>query len=363
MNIYINGRFLTQPVTGVQRYAREVVKRWDALLEAEEPDGSRDRFALLVPPGATCDLKLRRIEIRQVGSRLAGHAWEQLTLPWHARDGWLINLCNTGPLAKRRQIATIHDTAVFEYPQSFSFLFRQAYRIIQQGLGVMARRIVTVSDFSKSQLIAHCRIPENKIRVVALGNEHMREQQPDYGVYDKQGIVPGRYLLAVSSLNPSKNFANIVRAIEMLPDADYEIVIAGASNAKVFGRAELPHADKIKLAGYVTDAELKALYEGAACFVFPSLYEGFGLPPLEAMSCGTPVVASDAASLPEVCGEAVLYCDPHSPGDIARQIGAVMNDVRVRDRLSGRGLRQAARFSWVACARQTLEVVKEAVHP
>ncbi|MBW5448378.1 glycosyltransferase [Cohnella sp. CFH 77786] len=360
MNLYINGRFLTQAITGVQRYAIELVKHWDALLEAGEMDAGNDRFTLLVPPGAIHDLGLKRIRTRQAG-RLTGHLWEQVILPWYAKDGWLINLCNTGPLLKRKQIATIHDAAVFEFPSSFSVSFRYAYKIIQRGLGVMARKIVTVSDFSKSQLISHCRIPEDKIRVVALGNEHMRELQPDYGVYAKHGIEPKRYLLAVSSHNPSKNFANIVRSIEYLNDVDYEIVIAGGANAKVFGRAELPHSDRIKLIGYVTDGELKALYEGASCFVFPSLYEGFGLPPLEAMTCGAPVVVSAAASLPEVCGDATLYCDPRSPEDIARQIDTVMNDDRTRERLSRSGLRQAARFSWGSCARQTLEVVKEAV--
>ncbi|WP_123041928.1 glycosyltransferase family 4 protein [Cohnella candidum] len=360
MNLYINGRFLTQAITGVQRYAVELVKQWDGLLASGDGETAEYRFTLLVPPGAIHDLNLKRIRVKQVG-RIGGHAWEQLVLPWHARDGWLVNLCNTGPLSKRRQIATIHDAAVYEFPHSFSFAFRSAYRVIQNGLGIMAQRIITVSQFSKTQLTRHCRIPESKIRVVALGNEHVRELRADPGIFAKHGIEPKRYLLAVSSHNPSKNFANLVKAVECLENADYDIVIAGGANAKIFGRSDLPVSGKIKQIGYVTDGELKALYEGAACFVFPSLYEGFGLPPLEAMACGTPVVVSDAASLPEVCGEAALYCDPRDPRNIARQIGTVMSDERIRETLSESGRRQAARFTWGACARQTLEVVKEAI--
>lgn len=364
MNVYINGRFLTQSVTGVQRFAIELVKRWDALLEAESNEGhaSTLSYILLVPPGAIRELPLKNIEIRHVGGPLRGHRWEQLALPWHARDGWLINLCNTGPLLKRRQIATIHDAAVFAAPSSFSAPFRLAYRTIQLGLGAMAQTVLTGSSFSKAQLMQHCRIPARKIKLAPPGCEHIRATRPDASIYRKLGVAPGRYLLAVSSRQPSKNFANLVKAIELLHAADYEIVIAGGTNARVFGLTTLPHSDKVKLAGYVTDAELKALYEGAACFVYPSFYEGFGFPPLEAMACGTPVIVADAASLPEVCEDAALYCDPHRPEDIARQIGKVMSDSRMRDRLSSRGRSQADRFRWASCARLTLDAVKEAIH-
>ena len=365
MNIYVNGRFLTQSVTGVQRYAIELVKQWDALLgeDRQTEQESRRRFILLVPPGAVRDLPLKRIEVRQTGGRASGHLWEQLVLPWHARDGWLVNLCNTGPLCKRRQMATIHDSAVFAHPASFSFVFRHAYRIIQRGLGRVAGVVFTVSEFSKSELVRHCRIPAGKIRVVSPGSEHMRAIRPDEAILGRLGIARGRYVLAVGSRNPGKNFANLEKAIGRLRRPDYDIVIAGGSNAKVFGRAteEWPCSDRVKLAGYVTDEELKALYEGAACFVYPSLYEGFGLPPLEAMSCGAPVIVSAAAALPEVCREAALYCDPHRPADIARQIERLMGNAAGRERMRRRGRRQAARFSWGLCARQTLDAVEEAI--
>ncbi|MBB6671721.1 glycosyltransferase family 4 protein [Cohnella nanjingensis] len=360
MNVYVNARFLSQPITGVQRYAVELVKQWDRLLDEGEIDPGRCRFTLLAPPNILHEPELRRMKIERVG-RLKGHAWEQFVLPYRARDGLLVNLCNTGPLAARDQIATIHDTAVYEHPASFTFAFRNAYKIIQNGLGRRARKIITVSQFSKSQLMQHCRVKEHKIHVVSLGKEHMQEVQADAGVYARHGLKPKAYILAVSSMNPYKNFAGIARAIELLGERDYEIVIAGARNAKVFGPMDMRGAEKIKWVGYVTDEELKALFEGAACFVFPSYYEGFGLPPLEAMACGAPILVSAAASMPEVCGDAGLYFDPHDPGDIARTIEMAMGDAELRQSLRESGYRRAAAFSWDRCARQTLDVIKEAV--
>src|SRR5207253_1940106 len=123
------------------------------------------------------------------------------------------------------------------------------------------------------------------------------------------------YVLAVGSLTPNKNFNGVVRAATLLGDLDCKIVAAGGANTRVFNGVALAD-DALIMAGYVTDGELHALYENAACFIFPSFYEGFGLPPLEAMHCGCPVIVSDRASLPEVCGEAAVYCDPDDPADM-----------------------------------------------
>jgi glycosyltransferase involved in cell wall biosynthesis len=360
MDIYVNARFLTQPVTGVQRYAIELVKRWDHLLEERRGDRERYSVILLSPPDAIHELKLKHIQVRQVGS-FGGHAWEQFVLPYYARKGLLLNPCNTGPLLMRNQIATIHDMAVFDQPKSYSFLFRNAYKIIQRVIGVRALRVITGSQFSKSRLVKHCRIQERKISVVGLGMEHMQKLVPDEEMLDNHKLIFKGYILAVSSMNPSKNFPNIVRAIELLEEVDYQIVIAGGTNGKVFGTMDIPHSNKVKLVGYVTDQQLKALYDGAACFVFPSHYEGFGLPPLEAMTCGAPVIVSREAALPEVCGEATLYCDPYNPQDIAMKIDQVMNDAGLRRTLSAKGLKRAAQFSWDKCAQETWDVVKEVV--
>ncbi len=358
MKIYINARFLTQTITGVQRYAHEFVKALDMMLEEGEIDRSAYQFILLAPKKVLYEPKLRHITLKKVGFA-SGHFWEQLQLPFFTRGGVLVNLCNTGPMMKRKQIATIHDTAVFVNPDSFSLSFRLLYKVIQTSLGLFAHKIVTVSDFSKTQLIQHCHIEAHKISVVNGGKEHMLELKADDRILAQHQLQSQRYVLAVSSMNPSKNFANIIRAIQLLQNEDYHIVIAGGTNARVFGRSDMPLSHKVKLVGYVTDRELKTLYEHAACFIFPSFYEGFGLPPIEAMTCGSPVIVSLAASLPEVCGEASLYCNPNSPFDMALQIEKLMKDSDLRQAMRSKGLERVKQFTWQACARRMFHVIEE----
>jgi glycosyltransferase involved in cell wall biosynthesis len=361
MNIFLNARFLTQPITGVQRYALELVKELDELIDSGEIDGNKYRFVLLSPKSYIHQLELKHIPHHAVG-RFGGHLWEQLELPIYAKKGLLINLCNTGPLMKRNQIATIHDTAVFEYPQSFSFTFRNAYRVIQKNLAKVSKKVVTVSFFSKSQIITHCRINEKKIEVIYEGKEHMVDIEPDPDMLQKYGLQADRYILAVSSMNPNKNFHNIVKAFELLKEMDYEIVIAGGANPRIFQMTDTLHSNKLKMVGYVTDSELKALYQHAACFIYPSIYEGFGLPPLEAMSCGAPVILSNAASLPEVFGEAPIYCDPANPIDMASKMKQIMGDATLRNELRAKGFKRVKNFTWTQCARQTFSVIKEVGH-
>jgi glycosyltransferase involved in cell wall biosynthesis len=166
-------------------------------------------------------------------------------------------------------------------------------------------------------------------------------------------------VLAVSSLSQHKNFDVVVDALQLLRDRKFTFVIAGARNGRIFGRTSGDLPRNVLEAGYVTDAELRSLYEQAGCFVYPSLYEGFGLPPLEAMSCGCPVVVSNAASLPEVCGDAALYCDPLNHADVARCIAEVMDNPVLRQQLQDRGLARSREFTWRAAAEQVLRLVEE----
>ncbi len=158
-------------------------------------------------------------------------------------------------------------------------------------------------------------------------------------------------MLAVGSRTPNKNFTGVARAAALLGELGYKVVAAGGSNSRVFNGVELDN-ESLVLAGYVTDGELRALYEGAACFVFPSLYEGFGLPPLEAMLCGCPVIVSDRASLPEVCGQAALYCNPDDPMDIAAKLRRVLTSYSLQQELREAGRARAREFSWGRAAAQ-----------
>lgn len=356
--ININARFLTQPITGVQRYAIELVKALDAMLESGELDKKHVSFVLLAPKRTCHELNLRHITLKQIGI-LKGHLWEQIELPLYSCGHLLLNFCNTGPILKSKQIVTICDASVFACPSGYSKAFRLWYQFLLPILGRNSKEIITISEFSKSELIKYCGIIPDKISPTLLGVESFSGLEMDEAILDKHGLNATPYVLAVSSMNPNKNFTALVQAIEMLGDVNFKVVIAGGTNSRVFGgdAAQLPGF--VTRVGYVSDAELQALYKHAACFVFPSLYEGFGLPPLEAMACGCPVIVSKAASLPEVCGEAALYCDPYSPADIAEKIKRLMGDAALRNDLREKGLARARQFTWEKCARETCAVIEE----
>ena len=323
--VFINGRFLSQPITGAQRYAREAVLALDSLMSEPIIDPVEWEVTLLSPPGTRTSLPLKHIRQRLTG-RFSGHLWEQLDLPLASRGGVLLNLCNTAPLAKRLQVVTLHDAAVLRAPQDFTWAFRSWYRVLWNGLARSRSTLLTVSAFSRSELCICLGLSESRIRTVPESGEHILAVAPDPRILERHALRAKPYVLAVSTANPRKNFAAVARAIELVGDAGFDFVVAGGVDPRVFSGAGVPLPAFVKRVGYVTDAELRALYEHAACFVYPSLYEGFGLPPLEAMACGCAVIVSDAASLPEICGDAAIYCDPRSPEDIAGKLAALMAD-------------------------------------
>jgi glycosyltransferase involved in cell wall biosynthesis len=199
-------------------------------------------------------------------------------------------------------------------------------------------------------------IPASKIEVIPESGEHILRAQPDYNLHEKFGLEQDGYFLAASSLAPNKNFAGVLKAVARLPKMPFKFVIVGARNTKIFSASGLDVTGAIE-AGYVTDAQLRALYERAACFVYPSMYEGFGLPPLEAMSCGCPVLAARASSLPETCGDAAAYCDPYDVEDIARQLAAILGSAQRRSEMRAAGLPHARGWTWEKSARRLGTIV------
>lgn len=242
----------------------------------------------------------------------------------------MMNLCNTAPLLKRNQLVVRHDAAVFAVPEAYTPAFRWWYRLVFRVVSRVCRRMLTVSEFSRGELARYLRCLEASIGVVPEGGEHILRFPADHSVFERYGLGARPYVLAVSSLNPHKNFRAVARAIELLGDLDCEFVVAGGTNPRIFAGDDGYLSGRIKHIGYVRDEELRALYHRALCLVYPSLYEGLGLPPLEAMICGCPVVASTAASVPEVCGDAALYCDPHDPSKIAAQVRWIVSDTGLR---------------------------------
>jgi len=356
--VFINGRFLGQRVTGVQRYARETLDALDRLLAADS--GAGMRWTVLVPRGTPLPA-FRHLAVETLG-RLQGHLWEQIELAWRAREGLLFSFGFTGPLFKRRQIITVHDAAVVRMPQTFNAGFRHGYQRLVRRITARAPRTMTVSQFSASEAIECFSAPAERLRVTTEGWQHLLRVEPDPSLLDHHGLRGRPYALAVSSPTPNKNFAAIERAVALLGADAPCCVVVGAADATVF-RAGAANEAALLRVGYVSDAQLKALYAHAACFVFPSFYEGFGIPPLEAMACGCPVIASTAPAVREVCGDAALYFDPARPEQLADRLRELFADAALGERLRAAGTRRLGFFSWDRSAALNLAAIREVVCP
>lgn len=345
-NLVVNARFLTQPITGVQRHAIEVSRR----IKRAIPD-----VRFLTPSGIIHTDLAHELAAQEVGQR-RGHFWEQLELPGQLNGAGLISLCNASPVSVSRQIVTIHDAAPFSVPHAYSLAFRTWYRFMIRTLGRRARVVMTDSRFSAEELQRRAGISINRLSVIPLGAEHARAGGQDTGVLDRHNLRNRPFLLAVGSNSPHKNFSALLRAAARLSHVSFTIVVAGGTSGRVHAAALLESSvnNHICHVGRVSDEELRSLYEHAAGYVHPAYYEGFGLPPLEAMALGCPVLSARAASLPEVLGDAADYFDPFDEADMAAAIERFMDDHRRRAQLRQLGLTRSADFSWDRTAEQVL---------
>ena len=349
--IVINARFLTQEMRGVQRFAEQICLQLNKL---------RNDLVFVAPEDIHLRDSAERLHVRRIG-RHRGHLWEQLDLPlWLARNGSppLVSLCNTAPLFYGNQIATHHDITYIRHPESYSRTFRAMYRTLTPLLLARTKALMTVSEFSRGEIAAHYGYPARNICVVP--NAVDSRFKPFCAQQCRGDSTP--YLLAVSSPTAHKNFARMVAAFLSVEGHDeVELRIIGDSN-RIFsgGLKDAADSPRIRMLGRLTDEELVEAYQGAAAFVFPSLYEGFGIPPLEAQACGCPVIAARAASIPEVLGDSALYFDPLNVKDIAQSMQRILHDEALREDLRRRGKTNLARFSWNTSARQVSRLIDQA---
>lgn len=305
--IALNARAAARPeLGGVERWARELAARLDA--------------EVLRPPAAL--------------SHRAGHLWEQALLPVLARRAEvLVNPANLAPLAFPRNVVVIHDAAVLREPSWYSRSYVAWQRFLLPKIARRAEKVITVSAFSAQELRELLGV---EAAVVPGGVDHARFR-PGPARSDRP------YVLTVGSRTARKNLGALALAARRLAAEGVELLAVGGARPQFAGE-DLP----VRSLGHVPDAELPALYAGALAFVLPSRYEGFGLPCLEAMASGTPVVAADRAALPETCGDAALLVDPDDQEAIAEAVLAALGDAELRRR----GLARAARFSWDRTARE-----------
>lgn len=345
----VNARFLSQRITGSQRYCIEIARQ----LRRIDP-----QIRFLAPRDIRHREVADEIGAEVIGNR-AGVAWEQIDLPRYLRrqgSPLLVSMQYTAPLRYRPTIVTIHDVVFFNKAW-VSRKFHYWYRFLIPRVVSTAERVVTVSEFSKREIVAKLGVPEAKIDVVPCA------ASPEFARYAEQaGDNPhGRYVLGAATMNQRKNFGGLVRSFLATADPDVKLVLVGATDPKIYGRdpelSGLLGNDRIVLAGYVSDAELAGLYKHAELFVFPSFYEGFGIPPVEAMSVGCPVLASNCSSLPEICGDAAQTVDPTDEPAITAAIDGLLRDDDRRRELSARGLEWARRYDWGRSAAQFAEIM------
>jgi glycosyltransferase involved in cell wall biosynthesis len=350
--VMVNGKWLAAQPSGMQRYAGEVARRVLDLDPAARVVVPRD--AVLpdwLPSG------------RVVRSRMRGLAFEQLALPWRARRAMLLNLAGPAPILKREQLVVMHDVTPARFPRTFSRRFVLWYSVLYRVLARRARHLATVSEFSRGELAEVLHIDPARFALAPNGHEHAfaaRAEARDITLHGELAVHANEdYVLCVGNLTPSKNLAPVTRA---LADAGIPVVVVGANPSRRVFAAESPlDAPGIHLAGRLSDAELALLLRNARALVFPSLYEGFGLPLVEAQALECPVIASDRASIPEVAGEGAVYFDPTRPQDAVDRVRGL--DDEARRRLVASGRRNVARFSWDRTALILLGLATDAPLP
>lgn len=295
--VYINARFLTQQITGVQQFAFEICR----YLQCSDIE-----FTLLTPKGCEVPKTLSHLSHQTIGNNV-GYVWEQIELPsFLKKQGTplLLNFCNTAPLWYSNQWITIHDLAFMHHPEWFSKSFSRVYRFLIPRIAKRSKRIFTVSETIRQQLHRLLGVPLNKVELLYNGIHH-ELLLLDRGATEHRK----KYILTVSSINPRKNLQNLIQAFSLANLAGFELIVVGAKNA-VFGKQAYTVPPNVRFVGYIPNHELALLYRESSLFVSLSYDEGFGIPVLEALYCGSPVLLSDIDVYRECFGDVAEFTSP-----------------------------------------------------
>ena len=342
--IFINGRFLNQEITGIQRFSYEICK---ALID-KEPG-----VIILAPRKIRKEYRLNCRIIRF--GIFNGILWEQIDLPVYLtkhKNPLLINFGSPGPLFYSNRIVTVHDLSFYVNPGWFRKSYRLYYRFATPVFTRLSKKVITVSEFSKKEIMRLIGVPDEKIIVIhnAVSSDLMIPAPVRAG-------GRGKYILSVASMDPRKNIVRLVDACKMAGiDQEIKLVLAGKSDP-IFN---MQFSDEILACsvGYVPDNELSSLYENATLFIYPSFYEGFGLPPLEAMSLGCPVILSDIPVFREIFADAVHYVDPFEIVSIRDGIMMVIKNEPYRKELIRRGYERVKMYSWERSADKIVSIIQ-----
>ncbi len=363
--ITLNGRFLLQPVTGVQRVARELLAEFDRMAAADEIAPPRlllpEAGEIVAPPA------LQAIVPERMG-RWSGHAWEQFELPRLCGPEPLLCLGNTAPVSRLRRrgqpvVTMVHDLSYAYFPEAYTLRFRVFYGAVIPQVLRYSDRVVTVSNAEMDAIRQHFHFLAGSERLTFLPNGGLPDTAMRTAVAELERAPELRdYGLYVGSLTRRKNAEGILHAaitfLQRHPQMRF--VVVGTTGTSFEGtHFDVPAevADRLEFLGQVNEAErIYAAYRNARFLLFPSFYESSGLPPIEAMAFGCPVVSSRIPSLIERCGNASIYCDAHDQNSIADAIDSLMNNQPLWHQHSARSRAQAAGYTWAAQARGLLDL-------
>lgn len=342
--VYFNGKFYAGRLNGVHRVADRLIRECDARLMERSP-AERPHAVLLAPQFSTWLPELRAIRIET--SERTGQLWEQFILPNRAADGVLVNLANLAPVAHRRKITVIHDVQFLLADCGYPLRQKLGYRLLAPHIARTSSPVVTVSEYSRRMLHRHGIARPERVEVIPNGADHILEVEPDTRPRQELGLSPGSYVVMFGSAKPYKNNAVVFEAFGDRALRPTRLVVVGPSRAELERAGLFPPEDAL-FPGAIGDPALRGLLAGALAIAFPSRTEGFGLPPLEAMLCGCPVIASPAGAIPEACGDAAVYADVDDPRAWRDAILAMRGDCAQRSGRIEAGHRRASGFTWRA---------------
>lgn len=362
IKIAINGKFFGATGTGVQRVAEQHILAIDKLLSRDTSLSEKFDFKIIAPKRSPIrpDIKLiTKVNAGFLSGLFKNIPWEHICLPWLSRGRTILSLCNIGPIFSKNAIVMIHDAQYYSAPESYSFAFRWWYKFTTHMTGVMSAKVLTVSEFSKEQLVKFKIASPEKIVVVHNGCDHILNIVEDASIFGKINLrSEDKYFIAQSQTKRYKNIKVLLDAYSSGQLDDTKLVLYGSEKREAFERLGYRVPPNVIFTGRVSDEELKALILHAQATLTPSLTEGFGLQPLEGMILGIPAIVAPCGALPEVCGDAATYAAPDKSNEWVRAIRNVVDNNSATKDFKETIKKHAQHFSWENAALRLIKIIE-----